>query len=297
MTRLDLHMHSKYSIDGEYEPIQLLEMGKQAGLDMMAIADHNSVRGSRIALAHQKEIGIACIPAIEIDAVSQGVGYHILGYGIDVHHPVFDEIEENVVTQERIASRKRMELVRNMGIAFDDARIQELSVVEGIVTGEMIAEAAMDYDKEHQNPWLQPYYPGKERGDNPYVNFYWDICAPGKPAYVEVVYPSVADIVKLLHEQKALAIVAHPGMNAKEKEERIQDLLALGVDGFEVFSSYHTPQQTRYYYDIAKQHGLYMTCGSDFHGKTKPSVSIGMCTMEEEAAVTLTNTLQKWIGS
>ena len=50
MKKLDLHMHSKYSDDGQYEPIELLKMCKAAGLDMMAIADHNSVRGSRIAL-------------------------------------------------------------------------------------------------------------------------------------------------------------------------------------------------------------------------------------------------------
>lgn len=121
MKKLDLHMHSKYSDDGQYEPIELLKMCKAAGLDMMAIADHNSVRGSRIALRHQQEYGITCIPAIEIDAVSQDVGYHILGYGIDVHNPVFDEIEEHVASQEREASKRRRQLVRDMGIAFDES--------------------------------------------------------------------------------------------------------------------------------------------------------------------------------
>lgn len=281
MKKLDLHMHSKYSDDGQYEPTELLKMCNAAGLDMMAIADHNSVRGSRIALRHQQEYGITCIPAIEIDAVSQGVGYHILGYGIDVHNPVFDEIEEHVASQEREASKRRRKLVRELGISFDEKRIQELSP-GGITTGEAIGEAAMEYDVEKKNPLLQPYYPGGERSDNPFVNFYWDLCAPGKPAYVEIVYPSVHAVVELLHQQKALAIVAHPGMNAAEQLDRIQDLLKLGIDGFEVFSSYHSEQQTQFYYDLAKSNGLYMTCGSDFHGKTKPTVHIGMCSMEEE---------------
>lgn len=291
MKKLDLHMHSKYSDDGQYEPIELLKMCKAAGLDMMAIADHNSVRGSRIALRHQQEYGITCIPAIEIDAVSQDVDYHILGYGIDVHNPVFDEIEEHVASQEREASKRRRQLVRDMGIAFDEKRIQELSP-GGITTGEAIGEAAMEYDVEKKNPLLQPYYPGGERSDNPFVNFYWDICAPGKPAYVEIFYPSVSAIVELLHQQNALAIVAHPGMNAKEQMDRIQDLLQLGVDGFEVFSSYHSEQQTQFYYDLAKSHGLYMTCGSDFHGKTKPVVHIGMCSMEEEENTRLVRKLE-----
>lgn len=178
-----------------------------------------------------------------------------------------------------------------MGIAFDEKRIQELSP-GGITTGEAIGEAAMEYDVEKKNPLLQPYYPGGERSDNPFVNFYWDICAPGKPAYVEIFYPSVSAIVELLHQQNALAIVAHPGMNAKEQMDRIHDLLQLGVDGFEVFSSYHSEQQTQFYYDLAKSHGLYMTCGSDFHGKTKPAVHIGMCSMEEDENTRLVRKLE-----
>ena len=124
------------------------------------------------------------------------------------------------------------------------------------------------------------------------MNFYWDICAPGKPAYVEIFYPSVSAIVELLHQQNALAIVAHPGMNAKEQMDRIHDLLQLGVDGFEVFSSYHSEQQTQFYYDLAKSHGLYMTYGSDFHGKTKPAVHIGMCSMEEDENTRLVRKLE-----
>ena len=280
MKNVDLHMHSKYSDDGQYDPIELLKMSKEAGLSYMAIADHNSVKGSRIALQHQQEYDITCVPAIEIDAVSQDVGYHILGYGIDVHHPVFNEIEENVIQQEKKASLRRRQLVLSLGIVFDEKRIAELSP-DGITTGEAIAQAAMEYDKEKKHPLLQPYYANGARSDNPYVNFYWDFCAEGKPAYVEIKYPSVKAVVELLHQQGAIAIVAHPGMNAKERPSCIKDLLSIGVDGFEVYSSYHTKEQQEFYYHLAKQHDLLMTCGSDFHGKTKPSVHIGMCRMDE----------------
>ena len=294
MKKIDLHMHSLYSDDGEFEPIELLDMCKKAGLSYMAIADHNSVKGSRIALQHQKEYDMVCIPAIEIDAVAQGVGYHILGYGIDVHHPVFNEIEENVVQQEKKASIRRRQLVRDLGIEFDEKRILELSP-EGITTGEAIAQAAMEYDHDHTHPLLQPYYSGGNRSDNPYVNFYWDYCSEGKAAYVEIVYPSLKAVVELLHQQGALAIVAHPGMNAKERSACIEELLSLGVDGFEVYSSYHTPKQTAFYYELAKRHGLWMSCGSDFHGKTKPAVQIGMCTMDAYENERLINKLEELI--
>lgn len=294
MKKIDLHIHSYYSDDGEFAPVELLKMGKKAGLSYMAIADHNSVKGSRIALKHQKEIGISCIPAIEIDATHKGIGYHILGYGIDVNDSIFDDIEENVVKQEIAASKHRCQLIKELGIMFSDEKIKELCP-NGIVTGEAIAEAAIKYDVEKNNPLLQPYYLGGNRSDNPYVNFYWDFCSQGKPAYVEIHYPTVREIVELLHKQNALVIVAHPGMNVQEKEDRLHDLIEMNVDGFEVFSSYHTPEQTQFYYDVAIQHNLYLTCGSDFHGKTKPSVHMGMCEMENFAKQKLMEKLERML--
>ena len=91
---------------------------------------------------------------------------------------------------------------------------------------------------------------------------------------------------------KCIGHCGTPGLNAKEQMDRIHDLLQLGVDGFEVFSSYHSEQQTQFYYDLAKSHGLYMTYGSDFHGKTKPAVHIGMCSMEEKENTCLVRKLE-----
>lgn len=292
MNIIDLHMHSLYSSDGEFTPEVLLEKCRDAGVRYMAIADHNSVKGARIAVAKQSEYGLTCIPAIEIDATCESVDYHILGYGIDVNHPVFDKIEKNVEDQEVAASKTRCELIKKLGIQYDEARLEELSF-HGIVTGEAIAEAAMEYDKDHSCELLQPYYEGGSRSDNPYVNFYWDYCSAGKPAFVEVKYPSVKEIVELLHQQNALVVMAHPGQNAKEMKERLEAVTALGIDGMEVYSSYHTAEQTAFYEAWAKDHGLLMTCGSDYHGKTKPSISIGQCNMPSEYQEKLVRVLEK----
>lgn len=294
MSRIDLHMHSVYSDDGELEPVVLMEMCKDAGISYMAIADHNSVKGSRIALKHQNTVGITCIPAIEIDATCEGVNYHILGYGIDVDNPAFDEIEKNVMEQELKASALRAKLVKELGIQFDEKRLMELAH-EGIITGEVIGEAALEYDIDKQSPLLEPYRAGGNRSDNPFVNFYWDYCSSGKPAYVPIVYPDVKDIVELVHSQNGLVIVAHPGQNAKEVVTRMEALTALGIDGLEVYSSYHSPQQIAYYQTWAKEHNLLMTCGSDYHGKTKPAIHLGQCDMEKEDEVKLEDVLKSLV--
>ena len=55
----------------------------------------------------------------------------------------------------------------------------------------------------------------------------------------------------------------------------LQKALDAGIDGVEVFSNYHAPEHIEYYEEFAKKHNLLITCGSDFHGKTKPSISLG----------------------
>ena len=61
----------------------------------MAIADHNSVRGSRKLLDVKKEDDPAVVPAIELDCTCEGKDFHLLGYGIDVKDPVYEKIEND----------------------------------------------------------------------------------------------------------------------------------------------------------------------------------------------------------
>lgn len=291
MKRIDLHTHSKFSDDGEFTPEELLAKCTVAQLDYFAIADHNSVKGSRIALANGAYPDVTCIPAIEIDCTLDDVNYHMLGYGVDVTDPIFEKIEEHVAKQERVGSQTRMQQIRDLGILFEDAYIKQITT-DGIVSGEAIAEAAMKFDVEKNHPLLQPYYPGGERSDNPYVNFYWDYCSSGKPGYVEILYPRAEDIVNVLHDQGAIAVLAHPGMNVKEVESRMKRMIEIGIDGIEVYSSYHSLEQIAYYQTWAEAHALLITCGSDYHGKTKPSVKLGQCVMPEDKIILLSERLE-----
>ena len=111
--------------------------------------------------------------------------------------------------QEQDASKKRMKLVRELGIEFSDEVIESLSR-NGVVNGEMIAEAAMLYDKERKNPLLQPYYENGYRSDNPYVNFYWDYCSKGKPAYAEVKYITLKEAIEVIEKSGGVPVLAHP---------------------------------------------------------------------------------------
>lgn len=274
MSYIDLHMHSYYSDDGEFEPKQLIDLCLEKNIKYFSIADHNSVRGIKEAKEYCVGKNINIIPAIELDCTFNEINLHVLGYGIDCNKTVFDDIEDNIIKQEQFASKKRMKLVKELGIDFSDEVINSLSR-NGVVNGEMIAEAAMEFDKNHENPLLMPYYENRSRSDNPYVNFYWDYCAQGKAAYAEVSFISLQEAINIIEESGGIPILAHPGNNIKENINLLEQIISCGIKGIEVYSSYHSREQVEFYKKFSLKHKLLLTCGSDFHGKTKPSIVIG----------------------
>lgn len=267
-------MHSYYSDDGEFEPKQLIDLCLEKNIKYFSIADHNSVRGIKEAKEYCVGKNINIIPAIELDCTFNEINLHVLGYGIDCDKTVFYDIEDNIIKQEQFASKKRMKLVKELGIDFSDEVINSLSR-NGVVNGEMIAEAAMKFDKNHENPLLMPYYENGSRSDNPYVNFYWDYCAQGKAAYAEVSFISLQEAINIIEESGGIPILAHPGNNIKENINLLEQIISCGIKGIEVYSSYHSREQVEFYKKFSLKHKLLLTCGSDFHGKTKPSIVIG----------------------
>ena len=274
MSYIDLHMHSYYSDDGEFEPKQLIDLCLEKNIKYFSIADHNSVRGIKEAKEYCVGKNINIIPAIELDCTFNEINLHVLGHGIDCDKTVFYDIEDNIIKQEQFASKKRMKLVKELGIDFSDEVINSLSR-NGVVNGEMIAEAAMEFDKNHENPLLMPYYENGSRSDNPYVNFYWDYCAQGKAAYAEVSFISLQEAINIIEESGGIPILAHPGNNIKENINLLEQIISCGIKGIEVYSSYHSKEQVEFYKKFSLKHKLLLTCGSDFHGKTKPSIVIG----------------------
>lgn len=102
---IDLHMHSRYSEDGEYTPSELVKQCAEKGVRMMSVTDHNCAKANEEAAKAAKEKGIAYIPGIEIDCTFQDTNFHVLGYGIDFWSGDFEAIEKNIDDQSFQASR------------------------------------------------------------------------------------------------------------------------------------------------------------------------------------------------
>lgn len=281
-TYIDLHMHSLYSDDGEYTPTQLVQMCHEQGIRIMAIADHDNAYANKEAKQAADALGMTYISGIEIDCTFNGLNFHVLGYGIDATHPDFTNLYDGIMAQEKQMSASKITLTNALGFQITKEQLDALSE-DGVYSGELFAEVLLQDKAYKDHPLLAPYREGGARSDNPYVNFYWDYYAQGKPCYTEIVYPTLEETIALIKQHGGVAVLAHPGNNLKGQFEMVNDMIAAGIQGIEVFSSYHTSETTAYFFEVAKQNNLLITCGSDFHGKTKPSIALGAsgCTIDQ----------------
>jgi hypothetical protein len=281
MNPVDLHIHSHHSLDGQFTEADLISQAKEAGLEVMAIADHNSVRAVKAALPLAKAAGIDLIPAIEIDCDFQGINVHLLGYHIDYKDPAYEALTVQILKMEAEATALRIEKTQALGLAISLADFKG----KDIIIPEEIAEVLLSRDDAAKYDLLLPYLPGGNRDDNPYVNFYWDYYTTGKPCYVPIEFMSLAEAVDLVKETGGIPIIAHPEKTFGAIAPYLDELVASGVEGLEVYSSYHGQEEVQRLLKEAEARDLLITFGSDYHGKTKPSVSLGMtgCDLPFEA--------------
>lgn len=275
---IDLHMHSLYSDDGEFTPTELVEKCIASGIQTMSITDHNTVQANEEAQKEAIKRGIRYITGIEIDCVFQNTNFHVLGYGIDYKSSDFAEIEKNIDNQSFDASLKMLAETQKLGFHITENEMYEVSknnYWKGRWTGEMFAEVLLNHSEYNNHPLLIPYRSGGVKSNNPYVNFYWDYYSQGKPCYVGIDYPFLGDITYIIHQNDGKAVLAHPNVNLKNHYDQLHYLIGAGIDGIEAFSSYHTPLQAFDCFREAQKAKVFVTCGSDFHGKTKPAISLG----------------------
>ncbi|MHD0317655.1 PHP domain-containing protein [Fusobacterium sp. THCT1E2] len=271
---IDLHMHSLYSDDGEFSPKEIIAIGKDEGMEIMALTDHNSVKGVDEMIESGKKAGIKVISGVEIDCVYKGVNLHMLGYGINHKRKEFLEIEEEIFEKEMAIAKIKIEkLKENTDLIIDEKKIFEIAA-GNIVTGEIIGEVVLGEEKNRSNLLLKEYFNNGAKSDMPFVHFYWDFFSQGRIAYVPIEFRPMTEIVKLIKESGGLAVLAHPGNNFKNCLEIADDIIKEGIDGIEVFSTYHSPEQIDYFFNRAEKNNLLMTFGSDFHGKNKPHIRL-----------------------
>lgn len=279
--KFDLHMHSSASSDGELTPQQLADMAASHHIDVIALCDHDTTRNVDAVSQAAKDRGIQVIPGIEVSTCLGDQSVHLLGYGIDVDDPWLGSLEENARKSMEKSFHARVEkLCRKYGFEVDEADILARAGESNPWFTLMDDLLALPQTRSIED--FQDYLPGGSRSDPAAVNFYWDKCMPGSDLFVKAEAPDLIESIDRIHQAGGLAVIAHPFKTFDHQDELLEKLIDAGLDGLEVYSNYHTPEQIAYYKQFALDHNLLMTCGSDFHGAKKPSIVMGEYHMEED---------------
>ena len=267
----DFHMHSIYSLDGQYTCKELVDIAKSNHIKTIALADHDQITGVKEIIDIGKKEGIQIIPAIELSTTFHDYDVHLLGYGIDVEYPYFKDLPE--------LTRKRMQA--NMALMMDKFKevygieVDKEAILQSDSIWFTLMEAILSNETYNKMELFKDYIPGGKRSGAAIANFYWDQCQKGSSLYVGSSYPSLQSSIDIIHKAGGLAIIAHPFRTFYHNEDYLKEVIEMGIDGIEAYSNYHTPEMNAYYDEFAKKYGLLITCGSDFHGKKKPEIQMG----------------------
>jgi len=263
--RIDLHCHSTAS-DGTDTPAELVRNAAAAGLDVVALTDHDTTRGYGEALA-ALPAGLTLVTGAELSCRIDGVSMHMLAY-------LFDPEEPALLAERELVRDDRVPRARGMV-----ARLQELGVP---VTWEQVARIAGDgsVGRPHVATALV------ELGVVPTVSdaFTPDWLADGGRAFVEKHETDPFEAIRLVKGAGGVTVFAHPGASKRGHtvpESAIAEMAAAGLDGIEVDHMDHDEDTRVRLRGLAGELGLLTTGSSDYHGSRK-TVALGEYTTDPE---------------
>ncbi len=254
---IDLHSHTNES-DGSLAPAKLIEDAVRGGVTSLAITDHDTLAGYDLALPVARAAGLDLVCGIELSTKLRGRSAHLLGYFPAGGALV--EFRQWVRLQQDSRKDRNIRLVARLRELGFDITLEEAEARGRGMTGRPHFAAIM-LEKGYVRDYRQAF------------DQYLDESAQG---YVYRREPEFAEGVAVIRQAGGIASLAHPTRVIGDVAEMMPELCAAGLNAIEAYHSDHSPEETRFYVDLARRHGLLVTGGSDFHGETvKPGVKLG----------------------
>lgn len=259
--RADMHMHSTCS-DGSLTPLELLHLAHEKELSAISITDHDTIEAySEDTLKEAKKLGILLCKGVEFSCRHKETNVHILGYH-------FKKDLSSFCYEHQVRRRDRnltiLSKLKQRGISIDESELYgETAEPEKVIGRPHIATLLI---KKGVVKDLREAFQ-KYLGDDAYC---YD---PGKPFSVE-------ETIEKIHAGEGKAFIAHPHLMKKNRV--IRALLEMDFDGIECYYSMIPRDQEQKWLDMAKEHALLISGGSDFHGAVKLRVPMASSWVDEE---------------
>ncbi|GAA1396891.1 PHP domain-containing protein [Luteococcus peritonei] len=267
--RIDLHTHSVVS-DGTDTPTRLVLKAMEAGLDVIALTDHDTFDGIPEAVEAGKRIGVTVLPGIEMSTNFDGRPVHLLGYGCD---PYNRELVAELA-KIRVARTGRLKLFADrltelgMPMTVDDivaAAGASPSIGRPHVADAMVAKGYAEHRDDAFDKWLRQ----------------------DKPGYVPRYACELGRAIDLIHDAHGIAVIAHPWGRGNEEVltsaviERL--VVEHGLEGIEVDHPDHDERARELLFQLGARTGLIRTGSSDYHGLGKRNNPLGACLTRDTA--------------
>jgi hypothetical protein len=249
---IDLHTHTIATPHhATWEPDALVRYASAHGVQVLSVADHNTTSQVQSALEAGARHGVTVIPALELDSAFGDKLWHVLIYGVDQAAPAIIALGSAVAERNARDAQEIAAYVRERGhvLAWLDTLERQPTVADvghalvkaGVVPGQPGVE-----DEAAGTGWIMTYL---------------------RELYRPV---TVDEAVAVTHREGGLAVLAHPGRSKgvyaiPATADDVAAMVEVGLDGIEALYAGHTPEQQQFYSDLARQHGLLITAGSDSH--------------------------------
>jgi 3',5'-nucleoside bisphosphate phosphatase len=257
----DLQSHSRCS-DGALPPEEVVARAAQAGVELLALTDHDTVDGVEEALAAGAAHGVRIVPATEISAThGRSEDLHVLGYAIDHRDSLLAERLRSARADRELRARRMGERLRELGFELDEAELDARRAGGRPIGRPHLAQAALAHPANAARL--------EREGLDDVSAFIPLYLVPGAPAYLPRTHPTVGEAIGWIHDAGGVAVWAHPFWDLDDDAEvceAIGAFRALGLDGVECFYPTHGPAQARLLARRCAELGLLRTGSADYHG-------------------------------
>ncbi len=260
MELIDLHVHSNAS-DGTFAPAEVVRLAGEGGLKALALTDHDTIDGLAEAVAAGAAYGVEVIPGIEVSARYPGGTMHILGLDIEYGN---GHLGERLAVLQGARAERNPQIIAKLNALGFPISLEQVARISG--AGQMgrphIARALMEAG----------YVSSIQEAFDLYLSY------RGK-AYVSKFRFPPEEAIAMIREVQGVPVLAHPftlGLgSARALKNTLEELTAVGLAGIEAIYAEHTPEQEALYLRLARELGLLVSGGSDFHGDNKPEIVLG----------------------
>jgi 3',5'-nucleoside bisphosphate phosphatase len=263
----DLQSHSTHS-DGALPAAEVVSRAAAAGVELLALSDHDTVSGVSEALAAGERHGVRVVPAVEISSIDAGREgasdareLHILGYLIDHADPAFAATLADFLADRERRTLRMADALREQGLELDDAALAARVQAGQPIGRPHLAEAVLSAPANATRL--------KREDIDDIGSLIRAYLIEGRPAFRLRETPTVAEAIDAIHAAGGVSVWAHPFWDVADADETldmVERFRALGIDGVEAFYVTHTREQTELLARRCSELDLLSTGSSDFHG-------------------------------